>query len=232
MQFYIIAVLLLIFATRHFKTSAVFTLGLLFCSWVTAATISVHYRYTHKLADPFESFDFLYDKPWQRIGPYIIGMITGYIVFRLPTPPRISCLTNITLWLLSVGILGALVFGTWNGVLNIPLTAMYVSLGHSAWGLSLMWMTLSCFWGHATTISNFLSSRVFLPLSRLTYCTYLVHPMIMMITSFQMESPIHMQHSFVLTVFFGNAVISFAFAFMVSLMFEAPIIRMLKIIFR
>uniref|UniRef100_A0A1B0CEX3 Uncharacterized protein n=1 Tax=Lutzomyia longipalpis TaxID=7200 RepID=A0A1B0CEX3_LUTLO len=60
------------------------------------------------------------------------GMITGYIVFRLPTPPRISWLTNMILWLLSVGILLALVFGTWNGVLNIPLTAMYVSLGHSA----------------------------------------------------------------------------------------------------
>lgn len=58
-------------------------------------------------------------------------MITGYIVFRLPTPPRISWFTNITLWLLSVGILLALVFGTWNGVLNIPLTAMYVSLGHT-----------------------------------------------------------------------------------------------------
>ncbi|GAB0097138.1 O-acyltransferase like protein [Sergentomyia squamirostris] len=232
MQFYIIAVLLLIFASRHFKTSAAITLGILFVSWVTAATISLHYRFTHKLSDPFESFDFLYDKPWQRIGPYIIGMITGYIVFRLPTPPRISRLTNIILWLLSVGILLALVFGTWNGVLNIPLTAMYVSLGHSAWGLSLMWMTLSCYWGHARVISRLLSSRVFLPLSRLTYCTYLVHPMIMMITSFQMEAPIHMQHSFVLTAFFGNAVISFVAAFLVSLMFEAPVIRMLKIIFR
>lgn len=95
-----------------------------------------------------------------------------------------------------------------------------------------MWMTLSCFWGQAGFISNFLSCRVFLPLSRLTYCTYLVHPMIMMITSFQMESPIHMQHSFVLTAFFGNAVISFGIAFILSLMFEAPVIRVLKIIFR
>ncbi|XP_055693335.1 nose resistant to fluoxetine protein 6 [Lutzomyia longipalpis] len=232
MQFYIMAVLLLIFATRHFKTSAVITLGVLFISWVTAATVSLHYRFTHKISDPFESFDFLYDKPWQRIGPYIMGMITGYIVFRLPTPPRISWLTNMILWLLSVGILLALVFGTWNGVLNIPLTAMYVSLGHSAWGLSLMWMTLSCFWGYATSINNFLSGRIFLPLSRLTYCTYLIHPMIMMITSFQMEAPIHMQHSFVITAFFGNAVISFITAFIVSLMFEAPVIRMLKIIFR
>lgn len=59
-------------------------------------------------------------------------------------------------------------------------------------------MTLSCCWGYANPVNRILSYRGFYPLSRLTYCAYLIHPIIMMITSFQMEGPVHLSH--VLTV--------------------------------
>lgn len=47
-------------------------------SWLLSMYFSLHYRYTHKVADPFESFDILYDKPWQRIGPYIVGKLPSW----------------------------------------------------------------------------------------------------------------------------------------------------------
>ena len=46
----------------------------LLSSWIFSIFVSFHYEYRHKVAEPFESFDILYDKPWQRIGPYIMGM--------------------------------------------------------------------------------------------------------------------------------------------------------------
>ncbi|ETN58494.1 hypothetical protein AND_009900 [Anopheles darlingi] len=76
MQFYVIAIVLLMLSSRNFRVAA----GLLFVclggSWLLSMYFSLHYRYTHKVADPFESFDILYDKPWQRIGPYIVGKLT------------------------------------------------------------------------------------------------------------------------------------------------------------
>ena len=42
-------------------------------SWGTSGILSIHHDYIHKVSDPFESFDFLYDKPWQRVGTYIVG---------------------------------------------------------------------------------------------------------------------------------------------------------------
>lgn len=66
-----------------------------------------------------------------------------------------------------------------------------------AWGFALMWITLSCCWGLAKPINSLLSYNGFYPLSRLTYCTYLIHPTIMMITSFQCESPLHLAHGIV-----------------------------------
>lgn len=123
-----------------------------------------------------------------------------------------------------------------------------------AWGVSLMWLTLSCCWKLAKPINSFLSFSGFFPLSRLTYCTYLIHPTVMMITSFQCEAPMHLKHGMVVrklsviswkhayhfsfsfatqfTAFLGNAVISFLLAFVLSIMFEAPVIRLLKLCFR
>lgn len=78
---------------------------------------------------------------------------------------------------------------------------------YSAWGLALIWITLSCCWGTAKPINSFLSYNGFLPLSRLTYCAYLIHPTVMMITSFQMEAPMHLQH--VIVVSFNGVATNF-----------------------
>ncbi|XP_058055598.1 O-acyltransferase like protein [Anopheles bellator] len=232
MQFYVIAIVLLMISSRHFRTAAVLLLLCLGGSWLLSMYFSLHYRYTHKVADPFESFDILYDKPWQRIGPYIVGMITGYVLHRRPSPPRIVPPLRLLLWTLSTGTLIALIFGVWNGELSVLWTAWYVSVGHTAWGLALMWITLSCCWGYSNFVNGLLSYRGLFPLSRLAYCTYLIHPVVMMATSFQLESPMHLQHVLIITAFFGNAVISFLIAFGMSLMFEAPVIKLLKLFFQ
>lgn len=116
---------------RYFKTSAITVIILLLSSWVVAIFVSVHFQYTHKVADPFESFDILYDKPWQRIGPYIVGMITGYIIVRKRTAPNVPMWLNLVLWFLSIALFSIIIFGVWKGELSVPATALYVSLGHT-----------------------------------------------------------------------------------------------------
>lgn len=48
-------------------------------------------------------------------------------------------------------------------------------------------------------INSFLSFKLLYPLSRLTYCAYLVHPIIMTTTNFQMNAPLHLQDSIVVS---------------------------------
>ncbi|XP_062560409.1 uncharacterized protein LOC134224821 isoform X3 [Armigeres subalbatus] len=232
MQFYVIAIIILTISSRYMKTSAFLLVLLMVCSWATSIFLSIHFNYTYKVAEPFESFDVLYDKPWQRITPYIIGMLTGYILHFKKTPPKVPVAINLILWAFSLLILFGLVFGVWDGTLSVPMTALYVSLGHTAWGVALIWITLSCCWGYAKPINDILSYQAFFPLSRLSYCAYLLHPVVMMATSFQMEAPMHLQHVIVITMFFGNAVLSFILAYFVSLIFEAPVVKLLKLAFR
>ncbi|XP_037037502.1 O-acyltransferase like protein [Bradysia coprophila] len=232
MQFYIWAVIILILSTRHFKTSVTLVFAFLLGSWVISAAVSLNVNYIFRISNPLESFGYLYDQVYTRIGPYIMGMIAGYIINRFKEPPKVSSTFNIFMWFVSMATLSLCVFGIWNGSLDRIDTAFYISLGHTAWGFALIWITLSCKWGLAQPINDFLSYPAFLPLSRLTYCTYLLHPITQVVTSFQMQGPLHIRHLMVFTIFLGNAVISYVCAFIASVMFEAPVVRILRVIFR
>lgn len=58
-------------------------------------------------------------------------MLTGYIIHKVKTPPKISGRINILLWILSLGLLALIIFGVWEGQLNEVSTAFYVSIGHT-----------------------------------------------------------------------------------------------------
>ncbi|KAH8289442.1 hypothetical protein KR054_005179 [Drosophila jambulina] len=232
MQFYVMAALLLAFARKYFKAVALTLIVFLLSSWSLSGIISLQHQYTHKVALPFESFDFLYDKPWQRVGSYIVGMCAGYVLYKVKTPPLVSRRLNLTLWTVSLSVLLVVVFGVWEGQLSTVYTAFYVGVAHTAFGCGLVWIVLSCCWGLAPTVNAILSYRVLWPLSRLTYCAYLIHPIIMFICSSHMSGTVHLSNPLILTLFLGNAVVSFGSAFVISALFEAPVIRILKICFK
>lgn len=232
MQFYLMGSLLLALSRKYFKAVALALIIFLISSWSIAGIISLQHQYTHKVALPFESFDFLYDKPWQRVGPYIVGMFAGYALYKIKKPPQISRRVNLSLWAVSLGILLLVVLGVWDGELSAVNTAFYVGVGHTAFGCGLIWIVLSCCWGLAPMVNAILSYRVLWPLSRLTYCAYLIHPIIMFILSSHMSGTVHLSNPMILTMFLGNAVVSFGTAFVISALFEAPVIRILKICFK
>ncbi|XP_016994803.2 O-acyltransferase like protein isoform X2 [Drosophila takahashii] len=232
MQFYMMAALLLALARKYFKAVAVTLIVFLLSSWSISGIISLQHQYTHKVALPFESFDFLYDKPWQRVGSYIVGMCAGYVLYKVKTPPLVSRRLNLSLWAGSLFVLLIVVFGVWEGQLSTVSTAFYVGVAHTAFGCGLVWIVLSCCWGLAPTVNAILSYRVMWPLSRLTYCAYLIHPIIMFICSSHMSGTVHLSNPLILTLFLGNAVVSFGSAFVISAFFEAPVIRILKICFK
>ncbi|XP_025833291.1 nose resistant to fluoxetine protein 6 [Agrilus planipennis] len=234
MQFFIMATILLMIGARggkYFKFAATTVVIFLLLSWATTFLVAMQYKYVARIEEPFALFDQLYDKPWLRVGPYIVGMMTGYFVFNLKGKLEVHKVLVPLLWLLSVGCLLFLVYCVGNDGMKIPESAFYAALGHTAWGLSLAWIVIACRHGYGGIIDYILGFRGILPLSRLTYCAYLVHPMIMCLTSFEMDGPFHMQQGIVLVVFFGNVVTSFLMSFAISLCFEAPVIGILRILF-
>lgn len=81
-QFYIIGALILIIAVRHFKFAATMMSVFMVSAWATTAYIAFSNNHMPDADDPFALFDKIYDKPWTRLGPYLVGMSVGWILFK------------------------------------------------------------------------------------------------------------------------------------------------------
>ncbi|XP_001946627.2 nose resistant to fluoxetine protein 6 [Acyrthosiphon pisum] len=228
-QFYVLAVILLLVSARHFKGAVIGLVAFLIGSWVVTIFVAVHYNFRARIEEPFGLFDQLYDKPWSRLGPYLFGMFAGWFLFVTKCKVKMSFLTVVLGWSLSLFSLAYLVYGLHVVHLDLAGSALYASVGHSAWGAALAWIVIACCTGHGGCVNSALSCRLLQPLSRLTYCAYLVHPIIMTMTNFQMDGPLHLHNLITMILYFGNAVASFLLSFFISLTFEAPVVNLLKI---
>ncbi|XP_005184104.2 nose resistant to fluoxetine protein 6 [Musca domestica] len=229
-QFYIIGALILIVGVRHFKLSAVTTGVFLVLSWITTAVIAFSNNHRPDTDDPLALFDKIYDKPWTRLGPYLIGMAVGWILFRTNCKIRLSKTKVAIGWTLASLNLFVLVFGLYRAELSQFTAALYSSLSHSAWAVSLAWITIACSTGYGGFVNTLLSAPCLYPFSRVTYCAYLVHPIVIRSMALNTDSPLHLGGDTMVIMFFGFVVASYLLSFVVSMSFEAPVVTMLKIL--
>ncbi|KAF5270965.1 hypothetical protein FQA39_LY08268 [Lamprigera yunnana] len=232
MQFFALSVVLLIIAVRNdkcFKWVVGVVVVFLLSSWIVVFLMAMEYKYVARIEEPFALFDELYDKPWLRIGPYLIGMATAYVLLKLNYKLVLPKIVVLLAWIVSLGGLLCLVYGLGREGLVVPLSAVYASLGHTAWALCIAWIVVACSTDNGGPINALLSFRGIFPLSRLSYCAYLVHPVIMYAISFELDGPFHLNQCFMIIVHFGNMVLSFIVAFIVSIAFEAPFVSLLKV---
>ncbi|KAH8362612.1 hypothetical protein KR200_004499 [Drosophila serrata] len=229
-QFYMIGAIILIVGVRHFKLSAITTLVFLVLSWITTAVIAFTNNHRPNTDDPLALFDKIYDKPWTRLGPYLIGMAVGWILFRTNCKIRLPKVTVASAWFLAMLNLFVLVFGLYRADLSQLTAAAYSSLSHSAWALSLAWITIACSTGYGGYINSLLSAPCLYPFSRVTYCAYLVHPIVIRSMALNSDAPLHLGGDLMVVMFFGLTVASYFLSFVVSMSFEAPVVTMLKIL--
>ncbi|XP_032670293.1 nose resistant to fluoxetine protein 6-like [Odontomachus brunneus] len=230
-QFYVLGIFLLLLSVKYFKTVVAIVSLLIASSWFTTFSIAYSNDYIARIQEPFALFDELYDKPWLRAGPYFIGTITGYILFKTKCQLKLPVGAGLIGWTLSAMIMFSVVYGLYPGNLTVLTSSVYAALGHTAWAMAVAFIVIQCCTGSARMINGLLSLRLMYPLSRLTYCAYLVHPVIMTITSTQMDGPLHLHNGIVLIIYFGNLVASYLLSFCISLAFEAPVVNLLKIAF-
>ncbi|XP_072392694.1 nose resistant to fluoxetine protein 6 isoform X1 [Diabrotica undecimpunctata] len=229
-QFYVVGAVILILATSHFKSAAALLITFMVSSWMTTGYIAYSNSHIPGSDDPLALFDKIYDKPWTRLGPYLIGMCTGWLLFKKNCKIQMSKLVLITGWTLSIGVLLSLVYGLYETKLNPWLGATYSSLSHSAWALSLAWIVVACMTGYGGVVDKILSATILYPFSRVTYCAYLVHPIAIRAMVMCMDGPLHLGSIITIIIYLGQMMLSYVLSFFVSVAFEAPLVSMLRII--
>lgn len=61
---------------------------------------------------------------------------------------------------------------------DVQIAAIYSSTSRIVWSLGLSWITFVSVKNQGGFVQKFLSLKLWIPLSRLTYCAYLVNPII------------------------------------------------------
>ncbi|KAJ8300277.1 hypothetical protein KUTeg_021796 [Tegillarca granosa] len=216
MQFFIISPLILIPLYRKPLIGYV-VLGVLFLEqFIFRGVISVYYQL--KMNGPqsenfLDWFDYMYQRPYTRISPYLIGMIVGYILWKTGRKVHLPKVAVILGWIISLVCVTSVVYGS-----------LEENQGHLN-----------------SIITSFLSSPLWGPLSQLTYCAYLLHPIVLYVNTLTQRYPIYFSDLNVLEfkyfcetiyMFFGNLMLTYLISFVVSLTFEVPLIGLERLFWR
>ncbi|XP_033725178.1 nose resistant to fluoxetine protein 6-like [Pecten maximus] len=239
MQFFIITPLILIPLYRKPVVGYIIIGVLIMEQFLFRGLISVYYGFKMNIPDPQHQLDWfneMYQRPYSRISPYLIGILTGYVLWRTDRKVQMSKLTVLIGWALSLTCVISVVYGTLQenkGHLNsLQVDGVYNAVCKTVWSLGLAWIIFACNTGYGGIITEFLSSGLWGPFGRLTYCAYLIHPIMMYAFILNQRYPIYFTDVNMVYMFLGHWIMSYCLAFFVSLAFEAPMIGLEKILFQ
>ncbi|XP_063685950.1 O-acyltransferase like protein-like [Bolinopsis microptera] len=251
MQFFLIAPLFIVLLFGTPLLGVLATGGTMICSAVSAAVITAHYHLgPASTADTNQNeMWLLYNKPWIRITPYLVGILGGWFYWKwgkqitegvktLPEWLKVMCATPI--WAVTAAVEYAVVFGLYDDVQNLPKgnpgeveSVFYQSLARIAWSLSLTIQILLCQFGLGGFINSLLSWNGWQILSRLTYSVFLLHIGLITVLFGQMRHTLFLNPDFEFAVFYlGTLAISYLSAAVLYLTVEQPVANLEGISYR
>ncbi|XP_033118096.1 nose resistant to fluoxetine protein 6-like [Anneissia japonica] len=180
--------------------------------------------------------DSIYVQPWSRISPYLVGMAVGYILYKYRGRVRMSIFTTILGWVIATVIDLAVVYGLYGNFHDNHLskggTVVYITLCRFAWAVSLAWVAFACATGYGGPVNSLLSWSAWVPLARINYCAYLIHPIVISVFYFSLPNMIYFTDFLMVYFFLGNLVLSYACAFIFSVCAEAPFMALEKLLLK
>lgn len=115
---------------------------------------------------------------------------------------------------------------TWNqGHYPSPVVgAIYAASFRSLWALAMAWIVIACHYGHGGVISTILDWPPFIPMSRVSYTAYLIHPGLMYVFVASTRNLFMFGHFLVMYLFLAHLLATFLASFFLSLIIEIPFI--------
>ncbi|KAI4473732.1 hypothetical protein M0804_015207 [Polistes exclamans] len=228
MQYFVIVNLLLFLSSMYFKVAASL-LGLLFTSSIIlSGYLSYIYNYIPTFDRQWSLGREIYYSPWVRIGPYLVGVITAYIVLKLKHKLLWKKKTIILFWILGSLCNLIVLIGLYQKRISVLTAAFFVALGRNVWAIGIAWVIIACCTDNGGIVNRILSWKVLIPFSRLTYAAFLIHPFIISFVNFLSETSLHLDTVSSVISGVGYVVVSYICAYVVSLMFEMPYVFLIK----
>lgn len=242
LQFYIISPIIILALHRRPKMGILFLISGVTLSMLTVGILTYMLDLPpvslFSLPDPKdiqEYLDMVGYKPYTHYSSYCVGMATGYL---LVTKQKLNVrkLHQVLGWCLACLGCCLVVYGTWewnSGTLpGWAVAVAYASSCRTMWSMGIAWLVIVCAYGYGGIINRILSWGGFVPLSRLTFVAYLIHPLLMYLYASYVRTPVYFSQYVVVYLYFGHLCLTFGLSFFLSLAFEMPFVSMEKMISR
>ncbi|XP_022104547.1 nose resistant to fluoxetine protein 6-like [Acanthaster planci] len=176
--------------------------------------------------------DIIYSKPYCRIPAYLVGMVFGYIFYKLNRQTfKMNKWVNTIMWILAIGVGLSIVYGPYRDE-GEPLpqyaAVMYTTLSRAGFVMAVGWVAFSCVVGYGGPVNSLLSWSFWAPLSRITFGAYLLHPILIYAFYTSAKSQYHFTYIMLASTFIANMVLSYAAAFILSIGVEGPVMGLEK----
>ncbi len=190
-------------------------------------------------------FEYYYYRPYNRISPYLIGVLCAYLYFEYKSNTgetrrglfsRFSDLlvsssaARYALYAFCISGMLSLVHAMY-WLDNYPQSwegwpdALYLLLSKPLFVIFLFGLVYPAMLGKGRTLQTILGHACMLPFARVTFGTYLLHPMLMTFLGFDERKGGYMEHNSYIIKFFGYAVVSYTFSAILSAAVESPVIN-------
>ena len=247
MQFFIVAPLMIVPLFHSLPVGLVCVSLFLAGSFAATGVISGYYNIQANMFAsllysyvPDKNIDWIYVRPYHRIPPYIVGIVLGYLLYRkarLPFGKQWNRLGYSILWVLAAVVCMSTLFGlypTWHDhVPSLAENVIYLMFSSFAWGVGLAFVVFSCHNGYGGVINVFLSMKFWIPLSRLTFSAYLIHPVVLTVIFFSSSrQPFHYTDIAMAVYAAGAVVISYGIAAIIATCVEFPLANLESALFR
>ncbi|KOX79356.1 Nose resistant to fluoxetine protein 6 [Melipona quadrifasciata] len=180
-QFFLFGNFLLLLSDTHYNTAISLGIVTILSSLGSLLYFSYTLDFEPTLDKIYKTLTDLYIRPWVRIVPYLVGMVTSYLLTKWNYKLHLSRKSLIVGWILSILCNCSIIFSTTNKNIPFSLSIIYSILSRAGWSLGIAWLIIACCTNHGGIVYKILSLDIFIPLSRLSYCAYLVNPFVILI---------------------------------------------------
>jgi len=242
MQFYIVSPLFLIPLYMQWKVG----IALIVATWLASdvgrgvmsalndTPLGVAGRFFYPEDHPDHYYD-TYIVPWFRIGPYMIGLLTGYFMYCTKLKCKLPSFVVYLGWLLSFVVSFAIMFGPYSQSkedVNTPRGAInfYNAIFRSTWSACVAWVIFASVNGYGGFVNTFLSWKPFVVLSRLNYMAYNMHSLVLFHFFFSRRYFIYVDTMDIIAFYIAIYVMTYFWSYLASMTLEVPFVGIEKVL--
>ncbi|XP_074601669.1 uncharacterized protein LOC141855493 [Brevipalpus obovatus] len=206
----------------------------------SAPTIGLDHLLDHEYLE--NQFNYAHFPTYLHVAPFSFGILIGYLITKYQANSgkfKMSIFTEISLWLLTLFVSLFLMFYSyvWNDLStdNQPSAVtriMFAGLQRTLWCTFLAWTLFALSFGRCDQLKRCLSGPYSTLLYKLCPSIYAIHYLFIVLRRYSFKYTIPWDDHYLLAWSVLNIVLSIAAGYIIYITFEAPSIRICKLIGR